>query len=144
MFAHRGMAWEYRVAQMLSSATPYLSDLKRVMDFSQLLFDGNAEDVSLEYGPHGWWGCKSCERWVIAPLYSGGFEPSEGLVLLELDGYRHFISLESGDVVATFDRGANVGPLRDGVTRMRMADGQERVITREELINSPKKSIFVR
>ena len=143
-FARRGMAWEYRVAQMLSSATPYLSDLKRVMDFSQLLFDGNAEDVSLEYGPHGWWGCKSCERWVIAPLYSGGFEPSEGLVLLELDGYRHFISLESGRVVASFDRGANVGPLRDGVTRMRMADGSERVITREGLINSPKKSIFVR
>lgn len=144
MFARRGMAWEYRVAQMLSSATPYLSDLKRVMDFSQLTFKCDTEDVSLEYGPHGWWGCKSGEEWIIPPLYSGGFEPTEGMALLELGAYRHFISLESGRVVASFDRATNVGPLRNGLTKIRRADGEELVITREELINSPKKSIFVR
>ena len=143
-FARRGMAREYRVAQMLSSATPYLSDLKRVMEFSQLPFRCDAEAVSLEYGPHGWWGCKSGEEWIIPPLYSGGFEPSEGMVLLELGAYRHFISLESGRVVASFDRATNVGPLRNGSTKIRRADGEELVITREELINSPKKSIFVR
>ncbi len=143
IFARAGMAREYRVAQMLSSATPYLSDLERVMMFSQRPFVP-AENPSLEYGPHGWWGCKSGEEWIIPPLYSGGFEPSEGLILLELDGYRHFVSMESGDVVASFERDSNVAPLRDGMTRMRMADGSERVITREELINSPKKSIFVR
>ena len=114
------------------------------MDFSQSPFDGNDEDVSLEYGPHGWWGCKSGEEWIIPPLYSGGFEPSEGMVLLELGAYRHFISLESGRVVASFDRATNVGPLRNGSIKIRRADGDELVITREELINSPKKSIFVR
>ena len=143
VFTRKGMAREYRVAQMLSSATPYLSDLKRVMEFSQLPFAGG-ESPSLEYGPHGWWGCKSSEEWILPPLYSGGFEPSEGMILLELDGYRHFVSLEDGSVVASFDKDSNVAPLRDGVTRMRMADGSERVITREELINSGKKSIFVR
>ena len=66
------------------------------------------------------------------------------MILLELDGYRHFVSLVDGAVVASFDKDSNVAPLRDGVTRMRMADGSERVITREELINSVKKSIFVR
>ena len=144
IFARRGMAWEYRVAQMLSSATPYLSDLKRVMDFSQLTFKCDAEAVSLEYGPHGWWGCKSGEEWIIPPLYSGGFEPTEGMALLELGAYRHFISLESGRVVASFDRATNVGSLRNGLIKIRNANGEELVITREELINSPKKSIFVR
>lgn len=143
-FARRGMAWEYRVAQMLSSVTPYISDLKRVMDFSQLPFKSDAEGVSLEYGPHGWWGCKSGDEWIIPPLYSGGFEPTEGMALLELGAYRHFISLESGRVVASFDRATNVGPLRNGLTKIRKANGEELVITREELINSPKKSIFVR
>lgn len=144
IFARRGMAWGYRVAQMLSSATPYISDLKRVMDFSQLPFRCDAEGVSLEYGPHGWWGCKSGEEWIIPPLYSGGFEPTEAMALLELGAYRHFISLESGRVVASFDRATNVGPLRNGLTKIRNANGEELVITREELINSPKKSIFVR
>lgn len=144
IFALRGMAWEYRVAQMLSSATPYISDLKRVMDFSQLPFRCDAEGVSLEYGPHGWWGCKSGDEWIIPPLYSGGFEPTEGMALLELGAYRHFISLESGRVVASFDRATNVGPLRNGLIKICNANGEELVITREELINSPKKSIFVR
>ena len=144
IFARRGMAREYRVAQMLSSATPYISDLKRVMDFSQLPFKSDADDVSLEYGPHGWWGCKSGDEWIIPPLYNGGFEPTEGMALLELGAYRHFISLESGRVVASFDRATNVGPLRNGLTKIRNANGEELVITREELINSPKKSIFVR
>lgn len=144
IFARRGMAWEYRVAQMLSSATPYLSDLKRVMDFSQLTFKSDAEAVSLEYGPHGWWGCNSGDEWIIPPLYSGGFEPTEGMALLELGAYRHFISLDSGRVVASFDRATNVGPLRNGLIKIRNANGEELVITREELINSPKKSIFVR
>ena len=107
-------------------------------------FRSNAEEASLEYGAHGWWGCKSGEEWIIAPLYSGGFEPSEGLILLELGGYRHFVSMEDGGVVASFESTTNVGPLRGGYTRIRLADGTERVITREELINSPKNHIFVR
>lgn len=114
------------------------------MDFSQLPFKSDAEVVSLEYGPHGWWGCKSGDEWIIPPLYSGGFEPTEGMALLELGAYRHFISLESGRVVASFDHATNVGPLRNGSTKIRKANGEELVITREELINSPKKSIFVR
>ena len=142
-FARRGVAREYRVAQMLSSATPYLSDIKRVMDFSQQRFTP-PHDASLEVGAHGWWGCKDGEQWVIPPLFSGGFEPSEGLMLLELGGYRHFLSMEDGSVVASFESSSNVGPLRRGVTRVRTADGTERIIEREELINSPKKIIFVR
>ena len=76
---------------MLSSATPYLLDLKRVMDFSQQRFIP-PHNASIEVGVHGWWGCKDGEEWIIPPLYGGGFEPSEGLMLLELGGYRHFIS----------------------------------------------------
>ena len=144
IFARRGMAREYRVAQMLSSSTPYLSDLERVMTLCRGEFKCNAEAASLEYGAHGWWGCKCGEEWIIAPLYSGGFEPSEGLILLELGGYRHFVSMEDGSVVASFESATNVGPLRGGFTRLRLADGAERVITREELINSSKNHIFVR
>lgn len=142
-FARRGMAREYRVAQMLSSSTLYLLDLERVMTICRGEFRSNADGASLEYGAHGWWGCKSGEEWIIAPLYSGGFEPSEGLVLLELGGYRHFVSMEDGGVVASFESATNVGPLRGGSTRIRLADSTERVITREELINSPKNNIFV-
>lgn len=143
IFARLGMAREYRVAQMLSSTTPYLSDLERVISMAYAPLASN-ENLSLEYGPHGWWGCMSGGEWIIPPLYGGGFEPSEGMILLELGAYRHFISLDDGSVVASFDGESNVGPLRDGVTHIRTKDGKERIITREELINCPKKSIFVR
>lgn len=144
VFARRGMAREYRVAQMLSSSTPYLSDLERVMGICRGAFAGEKKQATLEYGAHGWWGCRSDEQWIIPPLYGGGFEPSEGMILLELGGYRHFVSMEDGRVVASFESATNVGPLRGGSTRIRLADGGERVITREELINCPKNHIFVR
>lgn len=144
VFARKGMAREYRVAQMLSSSTPYLMNLERVMSLSFMPAHNTESELSLEYDSHGWWGCKSGDEWIIPPLYSGGFEPSEGMILLELDGYRHFVALDDGRVVASFDKGTNVGPLRGGVVRIRTSDGSERIITRDELINCPKKSIFVK
>lgn len=144
IFARAGMAREYRVAQMLSSSTPYLMDLKRVISIGRVLPGEDTSNASLEHDEHGWWGCVNDGGWIIPPLYSGGFEPSEGMILLELGDYRHFVAMNHGGVVASFMKESNVGPLRDGVTRIRMANGEERVITREELINCTKNSIFVR
>ena len=47
---------------------------------------------------------------------------------MELGAYRHFVRLQDGVVLRSFSREENVGPLRDGCTRVRTADGEERII----------------
>jgi hypothetical protein len=53
---------------------------------------------------------------------------SEGVALMELGTYRHFVRLSDGCVIRSFDKSTNVGPLRGGCTRARMVGGEEQII----------------
>lgn len=137
LFASRGMAPQYRLTRMLSSPTPYLFDLECVMDAAcraqgaTVTTDTAASEPS-DAMPElderdGLWGYRTGGQWIIPPLYDWGFDPTEGVMLVGLGGYSHFI-LRDGSVAATFGRGCTVKPLRDGRTVVRRADGSCRTL----------------
>jgi hypothetical protein len=67
-------------------------------------------------------------EWILPPLYTSGIGISEGVALLGLGAFRHFVHLSDGVVLASFDEESNVGPLHDGCTTLCKADGQARII----------------
>lgn len=143
LFAQRGMARCYRIARLLNSSRPYIADLERIITLAWQPPEQGVE-TTLEWGEHGWWGCRCGERWVIPPLYTSGFEPVGGYVLMKLEDVAHLLSLDSGDVLYSFGEGVRVAMLGDGRLRIREQDAEPRIIEIEELINSSKKSIFAK
>lgn len=134
-FARRGMARQYRVAQMLRS--PYA----RLFRLRAIFLPGGGCDMEQEPTldvDWGWWGCRRGDGWAVSPLYDSGFEPLSGVALMMLDGYSHIVSVESGQRLMSFDRREDVRLLRNGVISVRSEDGEQRTIDVEELINSAK------
>lgn len=137
LFASRGMAPQYRLTRMLSSPTPYLFNLESVMDAACRAQDATVTTDTATSEPSdampelderdGLWGYRTGGQWIIPPLYDWGFDPTEGVMLVGLGGYSHFI-LRDGSVAATFGRGCTVKPLRDGRTVVRRADGSCRTL----------------
>lgn len=132
-FARRGWARQYRMAAMLREPGPRLFRLRSLLEPCAESIEGATLDVDW-----GWWGCRSDAGWVIPPLYDSGFEPREGVALMLLDGYSHFVRLEDGATLMSFERGVQVRSLRNGSATVRYTDGRERIITVEELNNSAK------
>ena len=126
-FARRGMAREYQVAMMLGSQYVRLYDLAEVFSCKAMTMTG-LEDAELEMNDKGRWGVLLGEKWILPPLYTSGIGLSEGVALMELGAYRHFVCLRDGVVLRSFSREENVGPLRDGCTLVRTSDGEERII----------------
>lgn len=126
-FASRGMAREYQVAMMLASPLMRLYDLAQTFSWEPFSV-GETEDATLEFDARGCWGVQSRGEWLLAPLYTSGVGISEGVALMELGTYRHFVRLSDGRVLRSFDKAENVGPLRGGCTRVRMASGEEQII----------------
>ena len=143
LFAQRGMARSYRIAQLLNSPRPYIADLERIITSAWQSPEPGVE-TTLEWGEHGWWGCRCGQRWVVPPLYTSGFEPVGGYALMELEGFAHLLRLDSGETLYSFDEGVRVAMLGDGRLRIREQDTPQRIIEIEELINSSKKSIFAK
>lgn len=114
LLARRGEALHYRIARLLHSPVPQLPSLKTMLDYLCMPrpessgFDG----AELERGPSGW-GYVRAGEWIVPPLYDSGFEPSEGLALVELGGCRHFISCDGRSKIecSQFDW---VKPMRAG------------------------------
>ena len=137
LFASRGMAPQYRLTRMLSSPTPYLFGLVSVMEAACRSQGTTATACTAAPEPaeempeldeqDGLWGYRTGSRWIIPPLYDWGFDPTEGVMLVGLGGYSHFI-LRDGSVAATFGRGCTVKPLRNGHTVVRRADGSSRTL----------------
>jgi hypothetical protein len=126
-FTCRGMAREYQVAMMLASPFVRLCDLMQT--FTQESFSaGDVAGATLEFDARGRWGIQSRGEWLLAPLYTSGVGISEGVALMELGTYRHFVRLSDGCVLRSFDKSTNVGPLRGGCTRARMVGGEEQII----------------
>ena len=137
LFASRGMAPQYRLTRMLSSPTPYLFDLEPVMEAAcryqkDAAATAAATSEATEEMPEldqrdGLWGYRTGSQWIIPPLYDWGFDPTEGVMLVGLGGYSHFI-LRDGSLAATFGRGCTVKPPRNGRTVVRRADGTCRTL----------------
>lgn len=139
-FARRGMARQYRVAEMLRRPYAVCSRLHDVFRWERATEVEGEPTLDVDWG---WWGCRCDAGWIIPPLYDSGFEPEGGVALMMLGGYGHLVRVADGQVRISFDRGCNVGALRDGVIAVRRADGSEVKIEAEELIFSSEKPIFV-
>lgn len=126
-FARRGMAREYQVAMLLRSPFVRLADLAEIFSAAGTIGD-NVEEPTLEFDGKGRWGVQVEGEWILPPLYTSGIGISEGVALLGLGAYRHFVRLCDGVVLASFDEESNVGPLHDGCTTFCTADGQSRII----------------
>ena len=127
-FARRGMAREYQVAMMLGTPYVRLFDLEHAFAVDVATQCADYERVTLEFDERGRWGVQLDGEWILPPFYTSGVGISEGVALMELGAYRHFVRLGDGVVLRSFDAASNVGPLRDGCTTQRTADAGERII----------------
>ena len=55
-----------------------------------------------------------------------------------LGEYSHYVAVEDGRTLMSMGKGDDARSVRDGVARLRCADGGEQTIAVEELINSSK------
>ena len=129
LFARRAMAREYHIAKLLTSPIAQLFDLKRLLSLSTAECHGGEE---LEESA-GLWGYRNREGWTVSPLYEMGFEPMDGVGLVRLGGYNHFITTD-GRLLGTFDRGVRVKPLKGRQAQIINSDGTEQIINLEELV----------
>lgn len=126
-FARRGMAREYQVAMLLRSPFVRLADLAEIFSATGTVCE-NADEPMLEFDSKGRWGVQVAGEWILPPLYTSGIGIAEGVALLGLGAYRHFVRLSDGVVLASFDEESNVGPLHDGCTTICTAEGESRII----------------
>lgn len=135
LFAQRGMAREYRLAQMLRSAQPRLFNLQSIFSPTLTSSANSAEDAASPYldVANGYWGCCNESRWLIEPMFDNGYEPSDGVMLAELGGYYHFVSLE-GKVVKNFPLGTRVKPMHNGETTAYYTNGEQEHIKADDLL----------
>ena len=129
LFAQHAMAREYHIAKMLASPIAQLFDLKRLLGLSTV--ECNREEELDESA--GLWGYRNKRGWTVAPLFEMGFEPMDGVGLVKLGRYNHFITTD-GRLLRTFGQGERVKPLRSGRAQIINADGTEQIINLEELV----------
>lgn len=82
LFEKRGMAVQYRIAQLLTAPT------LRLFGLAELLAEAVREKPAARSGTeaetpelfveNGRWGYRTAERVVVAPLYDNGFDFTEG------------------------------------------------------------------
>ena len=122
LFAEKGDARHYRIAQMLRSKHQALPRLKRTLEMKPTRGNDSSQ-LSAEYC-HGLWGYTRNGEFVIPPYYDLAFDFSEGFGLVCLADVWHFIDAD-GEVAITCGRGEGIKPFRGGVTRMFREDGTE-------------------
>ncbi|MBP3565765.1 MAG: protein kinase [Alistipes sp.] len=137
LFAQRGMAREYRLAQMLRSTSARLFNLRPTL-LPEITLSADTSSEDNDNAPcldvaNGYWGCRDNCRWLIEPLFDNGYEPTCGVMLTELGGYSHFVDLE-GNVVKSFSMGTRVKPMRDGTTTAYYPNGVQEHIKTEDLL----------
>ena len=102
LFEKRGMAVQYRIAQLLTAPTLRLFGLAELLAEAPELFVEN-----------GRWGYRTAERVVVAPLYDNGFDFTEGLAAVQLGGTWHYIDT-AGRTRLSCPGCAAVKPFRGG------------------------------
>lgn len=115
ILARSGDAAHYRIARLLSSPSASLPALAELLKFALREAAGQGQGfdgATLEHGRFGW-GYMRRGEWVVPPLYDSGFEPTESTALVELGGFRHFISPD-GKSLLECSRFDSIKPLRGG------------------------------
>ena len=140
-FASRAMAQQYHIAKMLTSPLPRLFRLQSILQYGVSNF-APITDEELRSGQieqeDGLWGYRTDKRWIVAPLFESAFEPTEGIMLVGLGRYKHFISLD-GRCLASFDESYTVKPFREGKTTIRHNDGTSHTLYSEEILHNSAK-----
>ena len=117
LFEKRGMAVQYRIAQLLTAPT------LRLFGLAELLAEAVREKPAVRSGTeaetpelfveNGRWGYRTAERVVVAPLYDNGFDFTEGLAAVQLGGTWHYIDT-AGRTRLSCPGCAAVKPFRGG------------------------------
>ena len=117
LFEKRGMAVQYRIAQLLTAPT------LRLFGLAELLAEAVREKPAARSGTeaetpelfveNGRWGYRTAERVVVAPLYDNGFDFTEGLAAVQLGGTWHYIDTAGRTRLSCPDCAA-VKPFRGG------------------------------
>ena len=140
-FASRAMAQQYHIAKMLTSPLPRLFRLQTILQYGAKIptFPSPQELANAQTDQcEGLWGYRTEEQWIITPLFESAFEPTEGIILVELGRYKHFLSLDSR-LLASFDGESIVKPFRDGKTIVRKPDGSLQTIYSNEILHNSAK-----
>lgn len=132
LFARQGMAREYQIAKMLRSSHAQLFDLRRMMGIKCIEESASATELDEE---GGLWGYRNDIGWVIAPIYDMGFEPMDGVALVRLGEYYHFIGLD-GRILKSFPASVKIKPQSQGRALIRTSEGEEQIINLKELVKS--------
>ncbi len=125
IFAEEGDARHYRIARLLHSQHYALPRLKALLETKP---SGCVENEELQVGCRGdGWGYTLRDEFVIPPYYDIAFDFTEGLGLVRVADVWHFIN-KNGEVVVTCGRGEGIKPFRNGITKIRRADGRVDII----------------
>lgn len=125
LLAEKGMAAEYRIAKMLTSPTPQLFDLKRILQFKFSTAEAADSPITLDH-ELGLWGCRGENGWVVAPLFDSGFEPMDGVMLATLGGYKHFVGA-GNRIIASFPGDVIIKPLPKRQARVTDHEGEHTI-----------------
>ena len=95
LFAAKGMALQYRIAQMLSWRTPQLPPLLEWMSYKRfgketLHWESHEELLPAQRGIY--WGYHRCGEFVIPPIYDLCFDFCNGEAVVCIGGYTHSIN----------------------------------------------------
>lgn len=115
LFEQRGMAVQYRIAQLLRAPSLRLFGLAGLL--AEAIRKKPAAAASDEepelFVESGRWGYRTPECVVIAPLYDSGFDFTEGLAAVQLGSTWHYIDTAGRTRLSCPDCTA-VKPFRDG------------------------------
>ena len=124
LFAKVGDARHYRIARLLRSQSYKLSQLRPLLEAKPRIAE--VENLVADYCDEGW-GYRVGEEFVIPPLYDLAFDFSEGLGLVRIEKWWHFID-HKGEVVLSCGEGEGIKPFRNGRTTIRRKGGSEEII----------------
>lgn len=139
-FARKGMAAQYHIVKMLTSPTPRLFQLQTILELTAELSHRpmeNQQELQADE-MNGLWGCRSSVGWVVAPLFDSAFDPSEGVMLVTLGAYKHFIDLDSRPLV-TFSKETIVKPFRNGKTTISQPNGTNYTLELYQILHNSNK-----
>lgn len=117
--AQRGDARLYRLLSMLESPTPTIKGLGELIAFGHENPDHTEKIETLEpFCTDSVWGYAASGVSIIPPMYDNALSFCEGLAIVELGGYRHFIDT-SGRTVINCSGYEQIKPFSCGVAAVK-------------------------
>ena len=123
LFAKVGDVRHYRIARLLRSQSYELPQLRKLLASKPI--ETTETELTAEVQGEGW-GFLLNGEFAIPPLYDVAFDFSEGLGLVRIDKWWHFID-NKGEVILSCGEGEGIKPFRNGHTKIRRKDGSEEI-----------------